>query len=169
MNMPPSSRRTPMIEVRNSRVHGFGVFALRRIRRGTTVIEYTGERVTHAEADARYEDKPAHDSHTFLFTVDSRTVIDAGAGGNEARYINHACHPNCESVTTGGRVFIRAIRTIRQGEELYYDYQIQRDADDPANVDTIFACHCGTERCRGSMLVAAKRDQARFGRKARRI
>src|ERR1035438_10360127 len=92
-----SLRRTPRIEVRNSPIHGFGVLALRRIRKGTTVIEYIGDRVTHEEADSRYEDKDPNDSHTFLFTVDSKTVIDGGVGGNEARYINHACDPNCES------------------------------------------------------------------------
>ncbi len=67
-----------MIEVRHSPVHGYGVFALRRIRKGTTVIEYLGDRVSHEEADARYEDKDPKDSHTFLFTVDAKTVIDAG-------------------------------------------------------------------------------------------
>ena len=168
MNMKPSCRGMPTIEVRNSSVHGYGVFALRRIRTGTTVIEYTGERVTHAEADARYQGKSAHDSHTFLFTVDSRTVIDAGVGGNEARYINHACRPNCESVTSGRRVFIKAIRTIHKGEELFYDYQIPRDGDDPTDIDAIFACHCGAAGCRGSMLEAVKPNPARLGRALRR-
>ncbi|MFI4890843.1 MAG: SET domain-containing protein [Steroidobacterales bacterium] len=167
MKKKPSSRRRPMIEVRNSRVHGYGVFALRRIRSGTTVIEYTGERVTHAQADARYEGKPAHDSHTFLFTVDSRTVIDAGVGGNEARYINHACDPNCESLTSERRVFIKSIRTIQKGEELFYDYQIQRDSDDPCDVDAVFACRCGGTDCRGSMLEAPKPKVAGRTLKAR--
>ncbi len=166
MKKKSSSRRTPLIEVRNSRVHGFGVFALRRIRRGTTVIEYTGERVTHAQANARYEDKSAHDGHTFLFTVDSRTVIDAGVGGNEARYINHACDPNCESTTAARRVFIKALRTIQKGEELNYDYQIQRDGDDPADVDAVFACRCGGMHCRGSMLEPPKRRAATPKRRA---
>jgi SET domain-containing protein len=75
------------------------VFAARRIRKGTTVIEYLGDRVSHAQADARYEDKDPNDNHTFLFTVDAKTVIDAGVDGNEARYINHGCDPNCESTT----------------------------------------------------------------------
>ena len=68
-----------MIEVRHSAVHGYGVFALRRIRKGTTILEYLGDRVSHAQADARYEDKDPQDGHTFLFTVDARTVIDAGS------------------------------------------------------------------------------------------
>ena len=128
-------RQRPMIEVRHSPVHGYGVFALRRIRKGTTVIEYLGDRISHEEADARYDGKHPQDNHTFLFTVDAKTVIDAGANGNEARYINHGCDPNCQSTTAGKRIFIEAIRTIQPGEELAYDYQIQRDADDAPDID----------------------------------
>jgi SET domain-containing protein len=150
-------RRTPLFEVRHSPVHGYGVFAARRIRKGTTIIEYLGDRVSHAQADARYDDKDPNDNHTFLFTVDAKTVIDAGVNGNEARYINHGCDPNCESTTVSKRIFIEAIRTIQPGEELSYDYQIQRDNDDAPNVDEIYACRCGAKNCRGSMLEAAKK------------
>ena len=142
----------PLIEVRESPLHGLGVFARDRIRKGTRIIEYLGERVSHAEADRRYEHKDAGDAHTFLFIVDGRTVIDAGVAGNEARFINHGCEPNCESVIEGRRVFIDAVRGIEPGEELTYDYQIQREPEDPADIDAIFACHCGSARCRGSML-----------------
>jgi hypothetical protein len=152
-------RRAPLIEVRHSPIHGYGVFAARRIRKGTTVIEYLGDRVSHAQADARYEDKDPDDNHTFLFTVDSKTVIDAGVNGNEARYINHGCEPNCESTTVKKRIFIEAIRTIQPGEELSYDYQIGRDADDDPNVDEIYACRCGAKNCRGSMLEPAKKPK----------
>ena len=72
----------PLLEVRDSPLHGLGVFAARRIGKGTRIIEYLGERVSHAEADRRYEHKDAEDAHTFLFIVDSRTVIDAGVDGN---------------------------------------------------------------------------------------
>ncbi len=81
-----------------------------------------------------------------------RTVIDAGVDGNEARFINHSCDPNCESVIESRRVFIEAIRTIEPGEELTYDYQIRREDDDPPNIDEIFACRCGFAQCRGTML-----------------
>src|SRR5277367_493647 len=104
--------RTPLFEVRHSRVHGRGVFALRRIRKGTTIMEYLGERVTHAHANTRYADKDPKDNHTFLFTVDAKIVIDAGVNGNEARYVNHGCDPNCESIVSDRRVFIEAICTI---------------------------------------------------------
>jgi uncharacterized protein len=151
--------RKPLFEVRHSRIHGYGVFASRRIRKGTTVLEYLGDRVTHAQADERYADKDPQDGHTFLFTVDAKTVIDAGVNGNEARFVNHGCHPNCETVNTNKRIFIEALRTIQPGEELAYDYQIGRDDDDPADVDTIFACRCGALSCRGSMLEAPKKKR----------
>jgi uncharacterized protein len=168
MKKPPRRRRTPLFEVRHSPIHGHGVFAARRIRKGTTVVEYLGDRVSHAQADARYEDKDPNDNHTFLFTVDAKTVIDGGVNGNEARYINHGCDPNCESTTRNKRIFIDAIRTIQPGEELAYDYQIQRDSDDAPNVDEVFACRCGAKNCRGSMLEAAKKPRKPAHRAAAR-
>jgi len=164
--MKKRASRLPLFEVRHSRVHGYGVFAARRIRKGTTVIEYLGDRVSHDEADARYEDKDPNDNHTFLFTVDSKIVIDGGVGGNEARYINHGCDPNCASTTQKKRIYVEAIRTIQPGEELAYDYQIERDPEDPPNVDEIFACRCGAEKCRGSMLVARRKPGKRRPAKA---
>ncbi|HEY2675870.1 MAG TPA: SET domain-containing protein-lysine N-methyltransferase [Steroidobacteraceae bacterium] len=158
---------TPRFEVRHSRIHGFGVFASRQIRKGTTIIEYLGDRVTPEEADRRYQDKDPKDGHTFLFTVDRKTVIDAGLNGNEARFVNHGCDPNCQTYNTGTRIFIEALRTIRPGEELSYDYQISRDDDDPADIDQVFACHCGAHSCRGSMLVAPKKKSPRRKRRKR--
>lgn len=154
-SVPPSRSEAagPLIRVRRSRIHGSGVFALCAIPRGTRVIEYVGERVSHAEADRRYEHRPVNDAHTFLFIVDERTVVDAGVGGNQARYINHSCKPNCETEVTRGRIWVRTRRRILPGEELSYDYCIGRDADDPPDVDDIFRCRCGAPRCRGTMLV----------------
>jgi SET domain-containing protein len=149
--------RPTMMRLRRSRVHGRGAFALRRIRKGTRIIEYLGDRISHRQADVRYEDKSERDNHTFLFIVDRGVVIDGGVNGNDARFINHSCDPNCESVIDDRRVFIEAIRTIRPGEELTYDYQIGRDRNDPPDVDEIYACRCGAEGCRGSMLWPPKR------------
>jgi hypothetical protein len=150
--------RPGMIKVRRSRLHGRGVFALRRIRKGTRVIEYLGDRVSHREADRRYDEKDTADNHTFLFIVDRGVVIDGGSNGNDARFINHGCDPNCESEIEDRRIFIEAIRTIAPGEELTYDYQIGRDDSDPPNVDEVFACRCGAASCRGSMLWPPKRQ-----------
>jgi hypothetical protein len=156
---------TELFEVRPSNVHGMGAFALGSISKGMRLVEYLGERVTHKEADRRYEDKDASDNHTFLFIVDSRTVIDAGVDGNEARFFNHSCDPNCESVIENGRVYIEAIRDARLGDELTYDYQIQREAEDPADIDEIFACRCGAPHCRGTMLWPTKRTVRKAKRK----
>jgi len=155
------SSATPFYKVRRSKVHGLGAFATRRIRKGTRICEYLGERVTHAEADRRYDGKADDDNHTFLFIVDRGVVIDAGVNGSDARFINHGCDPNCESVIENRRVFIEALRTIQPGEELKYDYSIGRADDDPPNVDEIYACRCGAEQCRGTMLWPAKRPKKR--------
>lgn len=138
--------------VRHSKVHGYGCFARRFIPKGTRVIEYLGDRITHKEADERYEGADVNDNHTFLFIADRRTVIDATTNGSEARFINHSCDGNCESEIEKSRVFIDAIKDIPKGAELGYDYQIGRDRSDPPNVDTIYACRCGAPKCRGSML-----------------
>jgi hypothetical protein len=156
-----SQVNSDLIEVRRSKVHGLGVFAAQKITKGTRIIEYVGEHVSHDEADRRYEDKDENDSHTFLFIVDSKTVIDAGVDGNDARFFNHSCDPNCESVVEERRVFIEAIRDVEAGAELTYDYQIQREDDDPDNIDEVFACRCGFPQCRGTMLWPTQRKPKR--------
>ena len=142
----------PPVETRDSGIHGCGVYATRTIRKGARIIEYLGERITHAEADRRYERKGEDDGHTFLFIASRRTVIDAGVNGNEARFINHSCNPNCETVIENGRVFIEAIRRIKPGDELGYDYQLTWEStDDPVEL-ALYACRCGARQCRGTML-----------------
>ncbi len=149
--------RLPHFEVRASPIQGRGAFALRRIRKGTRVIEYTGERITPAEADRRYDDDKMDRPHTFLFTVGKRTVIDAAVGGNDARFINHSCDPNCEAVDVDGRIFIEALRTIQPGEELTYDYHLERPGPYRAEWARRYACHCGSPKCRGTMLAPRRR------------
>jgi len=155
----PDLTTSELIDVRRSDVHGLGVFAAKRIPKGTRIIEYVGERVSHDEADRRYEEKDANDSHTFLFIVDSKTVIDAGVDGNDARFFNHSCDPNCESTVEKRRVYIEALRDVESGVELTYDYQIQREDDDPDNIDEVFACRCGFPQCRGTMLWPTERKK----------
>lgn len=157
----PQLPTSPLVKVRNSRVHGRGVFAVKPIKKGTRIFEYLGDRISHAAADKRYDDHDENDNHTFLFIVDRRTVIDAGVRGSAARFINHHCTGNCQSVIAHRRVFIDATRDIAPGEELGYDYEIGRDKDDPPNVDEIYACRCGSPKCRGSMLEAKKKPVKR--------
>jgi hypothetical protein len=164
----PSIPTSPLIEVRNSPIHGRGVYAKTRIVKGGRIIEYLGDRVSHAEADRRYELKDNDDGHTFLFIVDNRTVIDAGVGGNEARFINHGCNPNCETVTEDRRIFIEATRTIQPGEELCYDYQlVWESTDDPEDLK-LYACRCGAKNCRGTMLDPVPIDKAKQAEKAKK-
>ncbi|HEV8445129.1 MAG TPA: SET domain-containing protein-lysine N-methyltransferase [Steroidobacteraceae bacterium] len=152
---------SPLVEVRDSPVHGRGVFAVAPISKGTRILEYLGERMSHQAADKRYEDHDESDNHTFLFIVDKHTVIDAGVGGNDARFINHQCAGNCESIIENRRVFIDAARDIAPGDELGYDYEIGREKDDPPNVDEIYACRCGSPKCRGTMLWPPKKTPAK--------
>ncbi|MGQ0537394.1 MAG: SET domain-containing protein, partial [Gemmatimonadaceae bacterium] len=100
----------PPFAIRRSRIQGRGAFATRRIKKGERLIEYLGERISWKEADRRYADAHMRRHHTFLFAVTRRTVIDAAVAGNDARFINHSCEPNCEAVDENGRIFIEALR-----------------------------------------------------------
>jgi hypothetical protein len=146
-------RRSPqrLYSVRNSPIHGRGVFALRRIPKGTRVIEYRGERISNEEADRRHEEAN-QGPFTLLFEVDESTIIDAGVGGNSAHYINHSCAPNCEAVNEDGRIFIEARRDIRPGEELSYDYRLETEEPMSPRLQALFGCNCGARRCRGTLL-----------------
>ena len=166
-----SAARAPVNEwfiKRHSPVHGYGCFARKDIPKGTRIAEYVGERLSHKEADARYEDADPNDNHTFLFIADRKTVIDATTGGNDSRFINHSCDGNCTSETEKGRVFVDTIKFIPKGTELNYDYQIPRDKEDPPNVDEVYACRCGSPKCRGTMLWPAKRVKAKAKSKAKK-
>lgn len=139
-------------EVLDSVISGKGAFAVRAIKPGERLIEYTGERIPHPVADARYDDDSMDEHHTFLFTVSSRTVLDATRGGNEARFINHSCDPNCESEIEKGRVYIFALRDIKPGEELHYDYAYERSGTETEREEVQYRCRCGTKICRGSIM-----------------
>jgi len=140
------------IQVRRSGVHGKGVYALQPIRKGEIVIEYKGERITWAQALKRHPHDPKDPDHTFYFHIDDKVVIDAKYGGNAARWINHACNPNCESDIVGDRVFIKALRAIKPGEELFYDYGLVIDERYTPKVKKQFECRCGARNCRRTML-----------------
>lgn len=160
---PPSTNITDALyTVKQSPVHGSGAFAVRDVKKGEVIDEYVGERITHAEADRRYGVRHIHDGHTFLFTVNSRVVIDGSVGGNDTRFINHSCEPNCEPHIVRGRVFIVARKNISSGQELGMDYSIAREDDDPPNVDEIYACRCASTRCRGTMLWPPRRVARRM-------
>lgn len=146
--------QSPLFEIRSSPIAGSGAFALRPIPARTRLIEYTGERVSHEVADARYADEEASgNTHTVLFTVDENTVIDAGVDGNEARFFNHACAPNCQSRIIRKRVYLETLRDIEPGEELTYDYEIPREGEDDETARRKWPCFCGAPTCRGTLLL----------------
>jgi len=152
------TKSSPSYVVRFSRIHGNGVFAKVLIRKGTRIIEYRGLRST---IDAERE-KPANDPqnphHTFLFELSDGTAIEAGKSGNAARWINHGCAPNCEAIEEDGRVFIYALRTIRLGEELTYDYRLSIPGRISQRTRQAYACYCGAKTCRGSLLEPSSRE-----------
>ena len=135
------------INVRESAVHGRGVYATRFIPEGTRIIEYTGQRVSWERAA---DDE--NDPHTFIFGLDNGEVIDPTIGGNDARWINHCCDPNCEAIEEDDRIFIYATRDVEAGEELFYDYALEIDEPVTDESKRKFACHCGSANCRGTML-----------------
>jgi uncharacterized protein len=140
------------IQVRRSGVHGKGVYALTTIPKGEVVIEYKGETISWDEALRRHPHDPSDPNHTFYFSLDSGEAIDANVGGNAARWINHACNPNCEADEIDGRVFIKTLRTLKAGEELFYDYGLTIDEPYTAKLKKEYECRCGAKNCRRTML-----------------
>lgn len=125
---------------------------MRALAKGTRLMEYLGERITHAEADRRYAREHENSPHTMLFAVNEKVVIDATRRGNSARYINHSCKPNCEAVEEEGRIFIETLRKIEPGEELTYDYNLVLEERHTPAMKKMHACYCGARRCRGTLL-----------------
>ncbi len=140
------------LQVRRSSVHGRGVFALRPLSEGERLIEYKGEVIEWDEAMRRHPHDPSDPNHTFYFHLDDGRVIDGAYQGNSARWINHACDPNCEAQEDAGRIFIYALRDIAPGEELFFDYRLVLDERYTPKVKKQYACHCGASNCRGTML-----------------
>ena len=148
----PGIRNRKLYAVRHSAIHGRGVFALRLIRKGTSIVEYTGRRTSWDRAVEEPDSDPKDPAHTMLFELNDGRVIDATRGGNAARWINHSCEPNCSTYEDeAGRVFIEAKRTIRPGEELSYDYQLTVEPLSERE-RAQYACRCGARRCRGFLL-----------------
>jgi SET domain-containing protein len=153
------TKKQKKIEARLSSIHGNGVFAIDALAKGERVVRYKGLLRTHDDVDAAYADVD-EDGHTFLFTLNDDYVIDANVDGNIARWINHSCSPNCEAVieenSNGKRhkdkVYIEAIRSIKAGEELTYNYGITLDERHTAKLKKLWGCRCGSKDCTGTML-----------------
>lgn len=160
----PASDTGRRTQVRDSGIHGKGVYAVRPIHAGERVLEYKGEIITWEEALDRHPHDPEQPNHTFYFHLDDGHVIDGKYQGNSAKWINHSCEPNLEAEQVGNRVFLHALRDIAPGEELFFDYGLVIDARLTAKLKKEYACWCGAATCRGTML-AAKQRQSRSTRR----
>ncbi len=155
---PWKEEPNPYIELRTSKIQGTGAFAARNIRKGTRIVEYTGQRISWRTADKRYDDDKMGRHHTFLFTVDDKVCIDGAVNGNAARFLNHSCDGNCEAINDRKRIFIDARRNIKAGEELLYDYGYERTDEHTEDDEKFYACRCGARTCRGSILAPKSSD-----------
>jgi len=146
--------------IRSSSLHGAGVYTTSAIAEGTRILEYTGPRLKSKQTDGMYADSEV----TYLFGMDDgNTVID---GFGMAAFVNHSCHPNCETDQIDDRIWIIALHDIAAGEELTYDYNIyDAEPGEPC------PCHCGAADCRKTMYSEEeieRQEKILKGRKKRR-
>src|ERR1051325_3019194 len=139
-------------ELRRSPIQGIGAFALQDIPKGTRIIEYTGEKISNAEADRRYEEDEMGRHHTFLFILNQRQVVDGAVGGNESIFINHSCDPNCETEISRGKIWVHSMRAIPAGAELTYDYAYDYERGYTEKDLLFYACKCGSPKCRRKIV-----------------
>lgn len=139
----------PKTTVKRSRIHGKGLFAGEAIEPGTPIVEYGGERITRAEGRRRQAGK----EEDWILPITTRTAIDGGVGGTDARFANHSCAPNAELLVYKGRAFFVAIAKIARGDEITLDYALEIRGDvDPITAMLTTGCNCGAKGCRGTML-----------------
>jgi SET domain-containing protein len=152
------------IQVQASGIHGTGVFAKRSIPKGTRVIEYAGRRLAKAELLAAAE--RGERKLTYVLNLDEDLAIDGAEQGNDARFVNHSCEPNCEVYIFDGTPYLYAMQEIAAGMELTFDYQLQSASALRISRTLgreLFPCHCGAPTCRGTLVALPKR-RARTGR-----
>ena len=166
--LPSAAQDSRRIQTRRSGVHGKGVFALADLAEGEVILEYTGEVISWKEALRRHPHDPQNPNHTFYFHIDDKHVIDGKAGGNSSRWINHACKPNCEADEEGGRVFIKALKNIKAGNELFYDYGLIIDAKYTKKLLAEYPCWCGAKKCRGTLLAPKSKDKDKSDKKKKK-
>jgi uncharacterized protein len=135
------------LEIRPSKIHRYGVYALQRIPANRKVIEYTGERLNRVQAAKR-----AEGDYTYLFALDPYWTLDGAVGGSGAEIINHCCEPNLISRVMKGHVLYMSLRAIKPGEELTIDYNFEVNTGRSA-------CRCGAKNCRGVMQKVKRRHQ----------
>lgn len=139
----------PNVKVRRSRVHGNGLFARRDLPSGTYVMEYLGRKITKKESEELTSGQWGK-GLVYTFELNKRYDLDGDIWWNRARFANHSCDPNCEAQSEPGHIWIVALRDIRRGEEITYDYNFPADAE-------LLPCRCGTAKCSGYVVGKASR------------
>ncbi len=142
--------RTEWVEFRRSRIHGMGGYARKFIPRETYVIEYVGEKIRKEESERRCDA-----DNRYIFTYDDEFDLDGSVDWNLARWINHSCEANCETIDDEGEIWIAAVRDIQPGEELTFNYCYDLD-DYKAH-----PCRCGSNRCVGYIVAEEYHDAVR--------
>lgn len=148
------NRDERLYEVRASKIHNKGVYATKEIPKGTYIIEYKGEKITKEEAERRLDEtlkrhkkNPEENAAVYIFELNDEYDLDGDIPDNDAKYINHSCDPNCDFEIKEDRIWLYAIKDIKKGEELTYNYGFDFDeeyADHP--------CKCGSKNCVGYIL-----------------
>jgi SET domain-containing protein len=148
----PTRRRDPVptlnpkytffrLEIRPSKIHRWGLYALEDIPRRRKVLEYTGERISRKETRRRSEEQGRL---IYLFTLDSYWTLDGAVGGSGAEYCNHSCDPNIVTEIRNGHILYISKRPILEGEELTVDYHFAKEVEE-------VPCRCGSDKCRGTI------------------
>ena len=143
---------------KKSSLHGSGLFAKQDIKKGEQVIQYIGDKVTKREGDKRADkhllkaEKNKNNGMVYIFELNKKYDIDGGVARNYARFINHSCDPNCEVDGIGLKIWVYAIKEIKKGEELTYDYGFSFDSDYKN-----YPCRCGSKNCVGYIVRSESR------------
>ncbi|MDD5193140.1 MAG: SET domain-containing protein-lysine N-methyltransferase [Candidatus Nanoarchaeia archaeon] len=141
------------IKIKNSKIHGKGVYAKQDIKKKTKVIEYVGEIISKKEGDRRADlqfdeaKKNKEKGAVYVFELDKENDLDGDVSYNPAKYINHSCNPNCKVSIRNKRIWIKAIKNIKKGEEINYDYGYELDNDYKDH-----PCKCGSKNCIGYII-----------------
>ena len=149
-----------LCKVKNSKIHGSGMYAIADIEAEADIIEYTGEKITKKESTRRaleWEERARETGEglVYIFELDDKYDIDGRLGNNPARYMNHSCEPNCEAINRDGKIWIVAVQDIQKGEELVYDYgyDMEHFLDHP--------CLCGSRNCIGYIVRKDQRNKVK--------
>ena len=150
-----------MWKVIQSKIHGKGIIATEKIKKGTKIIQYVGEKISKKEGDKRSGDriekylKSNSSGSVYIFELNKNQDIDGNFSFNKARYINHSCNPNCEVDIIKDEIWISSIKNIKKGDELSYDYGYTFDKDDYKDHE----CKCGSKYCIGYIISSDEWDK----------